>query len=198
MSQLPLHIDTHDRRILVVGGGSVACRKLRTLLAANASVRVVSPVMNPELLALSASGAITARTGYYQESDLEGVFLAVAATNDTEVNSMIAKDARQRGILVTVVDAPALSTCAFPAMLRRGNLEISVATGGRCPAFAALVRDILSTVISDGYGIALEQLALEREKLLTEGNSSTYNKRILRAHAICLINELNEQKERVP
>ncbi|MFA7060942.1 MAG: bifunctional precorrin-2 dehydrogenase/sirohydrochlorin ferrochelatase [Pedobacter sp.] len=198
MSQLPLHIDTHDRYILVVGGGAVACRKLRTLLSAHASVRVVSPVMNPEISALSASGAITARTGHYQASDLEGVFLAVAATNDAEVNRTIATDARQRGILAAVVDAPELSTCTFPAILRRGNLEISVSTGGRCPAFAALVRDVLSTVISDGYGIALEQLALEREKLLTEGNSSTYNKQILRAHAICLINELNEHKERVP
>ena len=97
-----------------------------------------------------------------------------------------------------MTDAPELGTCTFPAMLRRGNLEISVSTGGRCPAFAALVRDVLATVISDDYGIALEQLALEREKLLTEGNSSTYNKQILRAHAMRLINELTEHKERVP
>lgn len=192
MPQLPLHIDIHDRIILIVGGGAVACRKLRALLAAQASVRVVAPVMNPEISALSASGAITTRTGRYQASDLEGVFLAVAATNDSEVNRTVAADAQQRGILAAVADAPELSTCTFPAVFRRGNLEISVATGGRCPAFAALVRDVLATVIGDGYGIALERLALEREKLLTEGNGSTYNKQIIHLLAADLIAELSE------
>ena len=198
MSQLPLNIDVQDKIILIVGGGDVACRKLRALLATQASVRVVAPVMNPEIAALSASGAVTTRTGHYQSSDLEGVFLAVAATNDSEVNRTLAKDAQQRGILVAVADAPELSTCTFPAVLRRGNLEISVATGGRCPAFAALVRDILATVIGDGYGVALERLAHEREKLLTEGNGSTYNKKIIRDYAMRLINELTEHKEQVP
>lgn len=197
MPQLPLHIDIHDRIILVVGGGSVACRKLGALLAAQASVRVVAPVINPEISALSASGAITTRTGHYQSSDMDGVFLAIAATNDREVNRTVAADARQRGILVAVADAPELSTCTFPAVLRRGNLEISVATGGRCPAFAALVRDVLATVIGDDYGIALERLALEREKLLTEGNGSTYNKQVIRDYAMRLINELTEHKEQV-
>lgn len=198
MPHLPLHIDIHDRIILVVGGGSVACRKLRALLAAQASVHVVAPDMNPEISALSASGAISTRTGHYQASDLNGVFLVVAATNDSEVNRAVAEDARQRGILVAMADAPDLGNCTFPAVLRRGNLEISVATGGRCPAFAALVRDVLATVIGDDYGIALERLALEREKLLTEGNGSTYNKKVIRDYAMSLINELTENKEQVP
>ena len=198
MPQLPLHIDIHDRIILIVGGGAVACRKLQVLLEAHATVRVVAPDMKPEISALSESGVITTRTGRYEASDLEGVFLAVAASNNSGVNLMVATDARQRGILVVVTDAPELSTCTFPAMLRRGNLEISVATGGRCPAFAALVRDVLAEVIGDDYGIALEQLALEREKLLTEGNGSTYNKKVIRAHAMRLINELTQHKEQVP
>ena len=131
MSQLPLNIDIHDRIILIVGGGAVACRKLRSLLAANASVHVVAPVMNPEISALSTSGTITTRTGRYQDSDLDGVFLVVAATNDSFINEAVAMDAMQRNILVAVADAPELGTCTFPAVLRRGNLEISVATGGR-------------------------------------------------------------------
>ena len=198
MPHLPLHIDIQDRTVLVVGGGSVACRKLRALLAAQASVRVVALDPDPEISALSASGVITTRSGCYQASDLDGVFLAVAATNDSVVNRTIAADARQRGILVAVADAPDLGNCTFPAMLRRGNLEISVATGGRCPAFAALVRDVLATVIGEGYGRALERLALEREKLLTEGNGSTYNKQVMRDYAMRLINELSEHKEYVP
>ena len=195
MPHLPLHIDIQDRIILVVGGGSVACRKLRALMAAQASVRVVALDLDPEISALSASGLIATRSGCYQASDLDGVFLAVAATNESVVNRTVAADARQRGILVAVADAPDLGNCTFPAVLRRGNLEISVATGGRCPAFAALVRDVLATVIGDEYGIALERLTIEREKLLTEGNGSTYNKQVMRDYAMRLINELSEHKE---
>lgn len=191
IAQLPLNIDLRDRVVLIVGGGQVACNKLKALLAADASIFVVAPVMEPEIMTLSASGVITMRIGQYQTSDLDGVFLAVAATDDGEVNRRVAADARQRGILVAVADAPELSTCTFPAVLRRGNLEIGVATGGRCPAFAALVRDLLAGVIGDEYGKALERLAAEREKLLTEGNGNTYNKKIIRALALDMIAKLS-------
>jgi len=116
----------------------------------------------------------------------------VAATDDAEVNRRVAADARRRGILVAVADTPELGTCAFPAVLRRGNLEIGVSTGGRCPAFALLVRDLLAGVIGDDYGIALERVASEREKLLTEGNDSTYNSPLVRAIAQRLIEELTK------
>jgi precorrin-2 dehydrogenase/sirohydrochlorin ferrochelatase len=79
--------------------------------------------------------------------------------------------------------------------LRRGALEISVSTGGRCPAFAVLVRDCIARLIGDDYGIALGQLAAEREKLLTEGNSSTYNGKIVRSLAQRLIDELSDHKD---
>lgn len=192
---LPLNIDLCDRTVLVVGGGAVACRKVRVLLAAAASVHVVAPAMVPELSQLAASGAITARHGQYATDDLDGVFLAVAATDDPDVNDRVAAEARHRGILVAVADAPERGDCTFPAVLRRGDLEIAVATGGRCPAFAALVRDRLAEVVGDDYGAALERLALEREKLLTEGNDSTYNNKIVRLLAGRLIAELSGHKE---
>ncbi len=195
MPYLPLNIDMHDRAALVVGGGEVACRKVRALLAAAASVRVVAPTMVPEISRLAASGDVVARVGCYHAEDLENVFLVVAATNDAGVNDRVAGDARQRGILVAVTDAPELGNCTFPAVLRRGGLEIAVATGGRCPAFAALVRDRLAGVIGDDYGVALERLAVEREKLLTEGNDSTYNNKIVRLLAARLIAELSGHKE---
>ncbi len=195
MPYLPLNIDLHDRTALVVGGGEVACRKVRALLAADASVRVVAPAMVPEISQLAASGAVVARVGCYHAEDMENVFLVVAATNDAGVNDRVAGDARQRGILVAVTDAPEVGNCTFPAVLRRGGLEIAVATGGRCPAFAALVRDRLAGVIGDDYGVALERLAVEREKLLTEGNDSTYNNKIVRLLAARLIAELSGHKE---
>jgi precorrin-2 dehydrogenase/sirohydrochlorin ferrochelatase len=180
---------------LVVGGGAVACRKVRALLAAAVAVRVVAPVMSPEISRLADSGTVVARAGYYRPEDLDNVFLAVAATSDAVVNDRVAADARQQGILVAVTDAPERGNCTFPAVLRRGGLEIAVATGGRCPAFAALVRDHLAGVIGVDYGVALERLAVEREKLLTEGNDSTYNNKIVRLLAARLIAELSAKAE---
>jgi precorrin-2 dehydrogenase/sirohydrochlorin ferrochelatase len=125
-------------------------------------------------------------------------FLVIAATNDPAINNSVADDARQRGLLVAVVSGPEIGNCTFPALLRRGNLEISVSTNGTCPGFSAEVRDLIAGVIGEEYGIILETLAIDREKLLTEGGHSTYNNKILRSRARELINKLTEHKERVP
>jgi precorrin-2 dehydrogenase/sirohydrochlorin ferrochelatase len=183
---------------LVVGGGTVAGRKTSSLLGAGANVTVVAPEITPELRELATTSSITLKTGYYQESDLSCMFLVVAATNNPQINLKIAADSRNRGILVAVADAPEAGNCTFPALLRRGMLEISVSTSGTCPGFAAEIRDLLACEIGIEYGIILETLATEREKLLTEGNQSTYNNQILRSRARELINELTKHKERVP
>jgi precorrin-2 dehydrogenase/sirohydrochlorin ferrochelatase len=148
-----------------------------------------------EITEREAEGTVAVRIGTYEVSDLEGVSLVVAATDDTLVNRKVAADARQRGILVSVADQPEEGDCLFPALLRRGGLEITVSTGGRCPVFASEVRDIIAGVICDDYGGLLEQLAAEREKLLTEGNGSTYNKTVLRSRAKHLIAELSKRKD---
>jgi precorrin-2 dehydrogenase/sirohydrochlorin ferrochelatase len=195
---LPLNIDVRGLTVLMVGGGAVADRKLTPLLNAGAHVRIVSPEVTPEIRRLVATGAASLRTGCYETSDMDDVFLAVAATNDPETNQRVAADARQRGILVAVATEPDAGTCTFPAVLRRGDLEITVSTNGTCPGFAAEVRDLIATIIGEEYGIILQTLAAEREKLLTDGSSSTYNKQILRSRARELINELTERKECVP
>jgi precorrin-2 dehydrogenase / sirohydrochlorin ferrochelatase len=195
---LPLNIDLRGMTVLVVGGGSVAGRKIRSLLDAEAMVRIVAPELTAEISQLAASGAIKAKIGCYQPGDLTDVFLAVAATNDPHTNRRIAEDARQRGMLVAVTDEPESGNCTFPALLRRGNLEVSVSTNCTCPGFSAVVRDQLASVIGEEYGIILATLALEREKLLTEDKHSTYNNKILRSRARELINELTKHKERVP
>ena len=198
MPHLPLNIDVRGMTVLVVGGGAVAGRKIKALLDAGATITVVAPELSPEIDRLAAAGEINSKNGCYQASDLTDVFLAVAATNDPHANRRIAADARRRGVLVTVTDAPESGNCTFPALLRRGDLEVSVSTNGSCPGFAAVVRDLLATVIGEEYGTILATLALEREKLLTEGSCSTYNNQILRSRARELINEFTEHKERVP
>ena len=195
MPHLTLNIDMHDRTALVVGGGAVACRKVRSLLDSGADVTVVTICLNHDLAQMQTSGGVSVRIAPYETADLEGVFLAVAATNDREVNKKIASDARQRGILVAVADAPKSGNCTFPAILRRSDLEIAVSTGGRCPAFAVQVRDRIAGLIGAEYGAALTQLAAEREKLLTAGSSSTYNSKLVRSHAQRLMAELTDHKE---
>lgn len=197
MSNLMLNIDMRGRVVLIVGGGQVAHRKALSLLDAGACVRLVAPALVDELQAMVQDGLVACRVGRYEPPDLADIFLVVAATDSKDVNASVAEDAARLGILANVADAPELSSCTFPALLRRGGLEVAVATGGGCPAFAAQVRDVIAGVIGTDYGAALEQLAAEREKLLTEGKGSTYNSQVLRELARQLIKEL-EDKERVP
>ncbi|MDD2273607.1 MAG: bifunctional precorrin-2 dehydrogenase/sirohydrochlorin ferrochelatase [Desulfuromonadaceae bacterium] len=195
MAMLALNIQMHGKVAVVIGGGSVALRKLRALLTAGASVTVVAMNVSPEIVALAESGALAVRVGNYESADLDDAFLAIAATDDTVVNKRIAADARERGILAAVVDNPAEGNCTFPAMLRRADLEIAVSTGGRCPTFATDVRDCIAGLIGPEYGGILEQLAGEREKLLTNGSPSTYNTHVLRSLARRLLAKPTENKE---
>jgi precorrin-2 dehydrogenase/sirohydrochlorin ferrochelatase len=198
MSTLALNIRMLGKPAVIIGGGAVALRKLRTLLTAGASVRVVATNICPEIASLKDSGALAVRRGRYTVSDLDGAFLVIAATDNALVNEQVCADARERGILVAVADDPATGDCTFPAILRRGDLEIAVSTGGRCPTFAVDVRDCIAGHIGNDYGAILDQLAAEREKLLTNGGTSTYNVQVLRSLARRLIAELTERKEPLP
>lgn len=195
MSYLPLNIDMQGRVVLIVGGGRVATRKAATLLKTGAEVRVVSPVLSEELAAHEAAGEIKVRIKTFVPPDMEGAFLVITATDDAAANAAVAAEARRRGVLIAVTDAPESGDCMFPAVLKRGALDIAVSSGGRCPAFSAKVRDVISDVIGENYGVALEQLSVQREKLLTEGNASTYNAQIVRSSVESAIAELSGRKE---
>jgi len=198
MSTLALNIRMHGKLAVIIGGGAVALRKLRTLLASGASVRVVAVTICPEIAVLKDAGALTVRFGSYVEADLSNAFLVIAATDNALVNEQVLVDARERALLVTVADNPVSGDCTFPAVLQRGNLEIAVSTGGRCPTFAVDVRDCIAEHIGHEYGTILEQLSGEREKLLTNGSSSTYNTPVLRSLAKRLHTEITERKESLP
>jgi precorrin-2 dehydrogenase/sirohydrochlorin ferrochelatase len=198
MSTLALNIQMHGKRVVIVGGGTVAVRKLRVLLKAGASVLVVAPDICPEIAALNDSGIIEVRLGNYAITDIDNAFLAIAATDDAVVNEQVCIDAHDRDILVNAAGDPATGNCTFPAILQRGDLEIAVSTGGRCPSFAMDVRDYLSEHIGSEFETVMDSLAAEREKLLTNGSSSTYNSQVLRSHARRLLSELTERKEPLP
>jgi precorrin-2 dehydrogenase/sirohydrochlorin ferrochelatase len=198
MSTLALNICMQGKIAVIIGGGAVALRKIRTLLAAGASVRAVSLNITTEIALLQNSGLLTIRLGSYTSSDLKGAFLVIAATDNNLVNEQICADADRLGILVAAAGNPGSGNCTFPAILHRGDLEIAVSTGGRCPTFAADVRDTIAEHIGEEYAFILEQLAEKREKLLTDGAASTYNTQVLRSLAIDLLAEFTDSKDSLP
>jgi siroheme synthase-like protein len=190
-----LKVDMSMKTAVVIGGGKIACRKAEALLAAGAEVSVVAPYVVEEIRALAMAGKLTVRSGNYDASDLEGVFFVVAATDNSTVNQQVAADAGSQMKLVCVADISEGGNCSFPAILRRGNIEIGVSTGGGCPSLAVELRELIATLITEEYGTIADQLSEEREKLLTAGNSSTYNSLVLRSLASRLIPELDKNKD---
>jgi siroheme synthase-like protein len=189
-----LNVDMSGKAVIVLGGGNVALRKAKILLAAGAEVRVVAPDLLEEIEELGKNGTLSVIHDRYEAAYLEGMFLAVAATDDAWVNHQVSADAASQGKMVCVADAPEIGDCTFPAVLRHYNIEIAVSTGGTCPSLAVELRDIIASVITEEYGYVADRLAKEREKLLTEGSPSTYNATVLRSLARRLISELNERR----
>jgi precorrin-2 dehydrogenase/sirohydrochlorin ferrochelatase len=184
MKLIPLHISLERKNVLVVGGGAVALRKCSALLDGGAVLTVVAPAISDDLRAVSGGLNLIERD--YREDDLNGMFMVVAATNDVAINRQIAENCKSRDILVSVADNPAAGDFIFPAVLRRGDLTVSVSTAGSCPGYAAFIRDVIAGSIGSRYGDILPQLAHEREKLLTDGKGRPYNNKILHQR----INEL--------
>ncbi len=152
MEYLPLFHNLRGARVLVVGGGEIALRKSRLLVDAGAVLRVVAPEIGTELRELiDSSGGEQILRGY-SDADLNGCVLIIAATDDEPLNAQVSTDARQRGVPVNVVDAPALCSVIFPAIIDRSPLVIAVSSGGDAPVLARLIRAKLESWIPPTYG----------------------------------------------
>jgi precorrin-2 dehydrogenase len=140
------------RRALVVGGGEIGLEKIEGLLACDAAVTLVAPHAVAELERLAAEGSIAwERRDYAGPSDLEGVFIAIASTDDTDVNIAVYDDAERRAMLVNVVDVPPLCNFILPAILRTGPLAIAISTAGASPALAKRMRDEVASLFGEEY-----------------------------------------------
>lgn len=153
----------HRVLCVVVGGGEVAERKVSSFLEAQAKVKVISPTLTEGLRQLVAKGAIDHLPRAYQDGDLEGAFLAIAATDDPAANRAIFQEAQARKILVNVVDEPSLCNFLVPAVVRRGSLIIGISTEGRSPALAARIRQRLESLFGPEYASLLDILGDLRE-----------------------------------
>src|SRR5690606_22748265 len=162
----PLFADLRGRRVLVVGGGAVAARKVEALHDTGALVRVGAPALEPALAAQALDGRIEHLAGVFDASWLDGAWLAIAATDDAGVNRAVAEAGEARGIWVNVVDDAALARVHLPARVERGPLQIAISSGGGAPMLARLVRERLESQFDESFGTLAALLARHRQRIV--------------------------------
>jgi precorrin-2 dehydrogenase/sirohydrochlorin ferrochelatase len=139
------------RRCLVVGGGEIGLEKVEGLLACDADVTLVAPDAHPALRELAAEGSIRWERRVYAPGDLEGCLIAIAATDDTDVNISVFNDAEHRAMLVNVVDVPPLCNFILPAIVRTGPLAVAISTAGASPALAKRMKREIADMFGEPY-----------------------------------------------
>lgn len=167
-----INLDVARRPALVVGGGSIAARKIAALVDAGADVTVIAPAIGEPVAALERDGRIRVLRRAFEPGDAGGAFVVVGATDDDEVNRAVAQDARASGALVNIVDRPALCTYTVPAVVRRGHLTVAVATDGRCPSVARAIRERLDREFGSEYADVVDRLGELRQGLIAAGWTS--------------------------
>lgn len=164
----PVMLDLGGRSCLVVGGGSVAERKVNTLLQSGAVVTVVSPECTAPLSRLAGAGRIVWKREEFSPSDIRDSLLVIAATDNPDVNQAVFQAASQAGCLVNVVDDPRQCNFIVPSVIERGDLLIAVSTSGASPALAKKVRQDLEAMFGEEYTRFLEIMADVRKQALEE------------------------------
>ena len=139
------------RRALVVGGGAMGIEKAEGLLACGAEVHVVAPRIREELRQLAAEGSITWSEREYETRDLDGCLIAIASTDDTDVNIRVYEEAEARAMLVNVVDVPPLCNFILPAIVRTGSIAVAISTRGASPALAKRMKREIAELFGPEY-----------------------------------------------
>ncbi len=141
------------RRCVVIGGGEVGLEKVEGLLVCDADVSLVAPEAHPELVRLALEGSIRWEQREYADSDLDGALIAIAATDDTDLNIRVFQDAEARSMLVNVVDVPPLCNFILPAIVRTGPLAVAISTAGASPALAKRMKREIAEQFGEPYAV---------------------------------------------
>ncbi|MHC4221665.1 MAG: precorrin-2 dehydrogenase/sirohydrochlorin ferrochelatase family protein [Planctomycetota bacterium] len=179
MAKYPVFLNLEDRSVIVIGGGGVALRKVQTLLPTGAKLLVVAKRVEDELTALCQNQGAKLINSEYCKDHLAGAVLAIAATNDNELNKQIYADCHESGVLCNVVDVPELCDFYVPAIVKRGDLQIAISTNGRCPAYAALLRKKLEKDFTDKHGQFLIELDTLRKYIIANVTDIDQRKTLL-------------------
>ncbi|NIA24598.1 MAG: bifunctional precorrin-2 dehydrogenase/sirohydrochlorin ferrochelatase [Gammaproteobacteria bacterium] len=177
----PLLLRLEGRSCVVVGGGRVAEGKVEGLLAAGGDVTVVGPELTERLLGWFEEGRIGWKPTPYRKGDLAGCFLAVAATEDRDVNEKVWKEAQARSILLNAPDDPSHCNFLLPAVHRQGDLVVTVSSSGRAPAFSVWLRDRIAEDIGSEYGTYLDLLADLRTQVARRFPDPTQRRQVWKA-----------------
>jgi len=163
------------RRCVVVGGGDIGLEKVEGLLACDGRVTLIAPEAHPELHRLAEEGSIAWERRTYETSDLEATFIAIAATNDTDVNIRVYEDAERLAMLVNIVDVPPLCNFILPAIVRTGPLAIAISTAGASPALAKRIKREIAEAFGEPY--ARLAVLLNETRGWAKGTLPTYQDR---------------------
>ena len=160
----PLFLDLAKQKVVVVGGGRVATRKIRALLAATAAVTVISPEATAAIRQWSQTKRVRWVRRPYRAGDLRRACLVVAATDRDEINRRVCAEARRRRLLANSATLPSAGNFIVPSVIYRGGITIAISTGGASPAFAKRLRHDLERLFRRGYPALLKQMAAMRKR----------------------------------
>lgn len=179
MAKYPIFLELGSRRVVVIGGGAVAVRKVQALLTAGARVVVVAERIDDMLTALCQGMDAELIKSKYSKNYLAGALLAIAATNNNDLNKQIYKDCQELEVLCNVVDVPEFCDFFVPAVVKRGDLQIAIGTEGRCPAYAGHTRKKLEAIFTEQHGEFLAELEKLRKKVINEVSDPADRKIVL-------------------
>lgn len=166
-AEYPIFLDLRNRKCVVVGGGSVAGRKVQSLLAAGARVTVIAPAVSEPMEVLAAEGRVHLVRRDFQPGDVEGAALVFAATDSSPVNDEVVQAANESGIPVNCADRVGQGDFTVPATLRRGGFQVAVSTSGASPAYARMIRRRLEEILGPEHGCVVDYLARLRPRVMS-------------------------------
>ena len=179
MTLFPAFLKLDNRQVIIIGGGTIAESKLPALLQSGARVRIISPRLNPNLQAQLRDNNIEWWPKRYQQGDLAGAFLVIAATNNSEVNSAVFQESEARNILCNAVDDPENCHFYYASIVQRGDLQIAISTNGKSPALSQRLRKELEDQFGPEYATWLEWLGAAREVLRSQNSAPELTKQWL-------------------
>jgi precorrin-2 dehydrogenase / sirohydrochlorin ferrochelatase len=179
MKLFPLFVKLEGRRCLVVGAGTIAESKISGLVDTGAQVRVVAPKATAKIRSWARARKIEWQRRGFAPADLDSAFLVVAATSSTQVHEQIFVEAQRRGVLCNVVDVPHLCDFYYPAVVRRGALQIAISTTGQSPALAQRLRKELDRQFGPEYEEWLKAIGEARGRMRGKSLNAEKRKRLL-------------------
>lgn len=176
----PLSLKLENRSCLVVGGASLLLPKLEGLIVAGASIRLVSAEIEDGIRAFCETAGVQICQRELDSTDLDGITLVIAADRDQSINELVFRESQRRGILCNVVDQPALCDFYYPAVVRRGQLQIAISTGGQSPSLASAIRADLEQQFGHDYADWVDALGRARTRIFQTHRASKQRTRLLK------------------